>query len=94
MKTETIHWTSLPVSFLQTLADQHGFLTSTEVEFLADRDDGRLVQLLVRCGSKRFMCAAQDVQPMIEAVEANGDYVRDVSLPTGHTLWQFVRDLM
>lgn len=94
MKTETIHWTSLPISFLQTVADQHGFLTSAEVELLAGRDDGRLVQVLVRCGAKRFVCAAQDAASMIQAVEDGGDYVRDVSLPAGHTLWQFIEPLM
>ena len=94
MKTETIHWTFLPLRFLQTVADQHGFLTSTEVEYLARHEEGRLVQVLVRCGAKRFVCAAQDAASMIESVEASGDYVRDVSLPAGHSLWGFIEPLM
>lgn len=90
----TVPTTTLPLSFLQTVADQCGFLTQDEVELLAGREDGRLVQVLVRCGGKRFVCAAQDAPGMIEAVEAAGDYVRDVSLPAGHTLWALIHPLM
>ncbi len=43
----------------------------------------RLCPVLVRCGGKRFTCAAQDCAEMIRAVELGGDYVRDVSLPVG-----------
>jgi hypothetical protein len=59
--------------------DQNGFLTDADVEILAGHN--RLCQVLVRCGSCRFVCAAQDVKHLVGAVEAVGDYVRDVSLP-------------
>ena len=55
--------------------------------FVTDKDMpevirlARLVPLLVRCGGKRFVAPAQDVAAMIKAVEASGDYVRDVSFP-------------
>ncbi len=69
--------------------DQHGFLTPANVERLAAHPDTRLLQVLVRCGGCRFVCATQDVRHMIALVESGhdeengcfgGDYVRDVSL--------------
>lgn len=57
-----------------------GYLKEADVAELAEVD--RLRQLLVRCGGVRFTCAAQCVQQMIGYVEAGGDYVRDVSLPS------------
>ena len=61
---------------------QHGFLRDTDVQTLAADDACRLDQLLVRCGSCRFICAAQDVPHIIAALESSGDYVRDVSYPS------------
>lgn len=74
-------------SVLRTIQRQHGFLTETEVAALAGRDSTRLTQVLVRCGGSRFTCAAQDAARLIAAVEASGDYVRDVSLHPDSTLW-------
>lgn len=66
---------------------QHGFLTDEQVASLAGRHSTRLTQVLVRCGGSRFTCSAQDAARLIAAVEASGDYVRDVSLPAGSPLW-------
>lgn len=74
-------------TLLQTIHQQHGFLTETEVAALAGRESTRLTQVLVRCVRCRFTCAAQDAARLIAAVEASGDYVRDVSLPAGSPLW-------
>ena len=63
--------------------DTHGYLTDHDVKALADHENGRLVQLLVRAGGCRFVCASQDVLHLTRALEAVGDYVRDVSLPAG-----------
>lgn len=53
----------------------------------------RLLQVLVRCGNGRFVCAVQDVKHFIHIINEHrqkvfgddimkgGDYVRDVSLP-------------
>lgn len=58
-----------------------GFLTEADLAELIKLD--RLFPVLVRCGGKRFTCAAQDCAEMIKAIEAAGDYVRDVSCPVG-----------
>lgn len=55
-----------------------GWVLDAELPVLVRVD--RLRQLLVRCGSCRFVAAAQDVGHIIAAIEAHGDYVRDVSL--------------
>jgi len=78
-------------TLFQTIQQQHGFLTETEVAALAGRDSTRLTQVLVRCGGSRFTCAAQDAARLIAAVEASGDYVRDVSLPAGSPLWHRIQ---
>tara|TARA_Y100000593_G_scaffold1782_1_gene3536 strand:- start:1369 stop:1659 length:291 start_codon:yes stop_codon:yes gene_type:complete len=93
MKT-TQHATTLPLPLLETIASQYGCVTSDDVQALTEDPDGRLLQLLVRCGSSRFICAAQDVDVQIARAEALGDYVRDVSIPAGHTLWQVLDPLI
>lgn len=57
-----------------------GFLTKDELATLATFD--RLRPVLVRCGNTRFTAGAQYVAGLIAAIEAAGDYVRDVCLPT------------
>jgi hypothetical protein len=54
------------------------YLTDRTLAELAARD--RLRQVLVRCGGCRFIAPAQDAARIIAAVEASGDYVRDVSI--------------
>lgn len=73
---------------IQSIADKYGFLSDTDVEFLASNDTYRLLEVLVRCGNRRFTCAVQYLPGMVEAIEAAGDYVRDVSLPSHSPLWQ------
>jgi hypothetical protein len=60
--------------------DSSGYLTSTELAALRAVEPQRLTQVLVRCGTCRFTCAIQDTAFLIAAVEAHGDYMRDVSL--------------
>jgi hypothetical protein len=62
------------------VAERHGCLIESEVKTIAASDATRLMRVLVRCGGCRFECGAQDVAHLIEAVEAIGDYVRDVSV--------------
>jgi hypothetical protein len=57
-----------------------GFLNSGEVKVLATDPDTRLMPLLVRMGGCRFTAPAQDVSRIIDALEAAGDYCRDVAL--------------
>jgi len=61
--------------------EQFGFLTDGDTQVLAKDESCRLEQLLVRCGSCRFVCSAQDVAHIVSALELAGDYVRDVSFP-------------
>lgn len=56
-----------------------GFLTAANIAELAKLD--RLRQVLVRCGSCRFTCAAQDVTFLTGIItRENSDHVRDISL--------------
>lgn len=62
------------------LRNHHGYFSNADLAELARLD--RLRQVLVRCGSCRFTCAAQDALHLIDIIRAdNRDYVRDVSLP-------------
>lgn len=65
---------------LRVASRSGGFLSKNDIDDIASKD--RLRQLLVRCGACRFLAAAQDINHLIKAVNAIGDYVRDVSLPT------------
>jgi hypothetical protein len=57
--------------------ENHGFLTAEGLKELAQLN--RIMQVLVRCGSGRFVCAAQDAAHFIEIIGTEGtDYVRDV----------------
>ncbi len=58
-----------------------GFITDADLPAIIELD--RLCPLLVRCGGCRFTAAAQYIAHMIKAIEAAGDYVRDVSFPVG-----------
>lgn len=69
-------------TFIQMVNQRSGgFLRDTDVDELQQID--RLCQVLVRCGGCRFVCSAQDVAHLERCIEAGGDYVRDVSFPTG-----------
>lgn len=56
------------------------FLTHKDLPQLIALD--RLQPVLVRCGGARFTCPAQDLETMMRNIEAGGDYVRDVSIPS------------
>ena len=60
--------------------------------FIASDDDladivreNRFQTILIRCGSGRFTCAAQDVEHFVRIInESDRDYVRDISIPVGY----------
>jgi len=59
--------------------DDFGFIKEEDLVGIIAED--RLQPLLVRCGSGRFSCPAQDAKHFIDIItEHGGDYVRDVSL--------------
>jgi hypothetical protein len=66
--------------FVSTTTADMGFLTKEKLAALIAID--RLCPVLVRCGACRFTCAAQYVEHLTRCIEAGGDYIRDVSLPT------------
>ncbi len=71
---------SLQEPLSDRLRNHHGYFSNADLAELARLD--RLRQVLVRCGSCRFICAAQDALHLIGIIRAdNRDYVRDVSLP-------------
>jgi hypothetical protein len=63
-----------------------GFLSPEEVEELALLDPRR--PCLIRCGGQRKLVPAALVTGTIRLIEADGDYVRDVSLPTSDPIWR------
>ena len=59
--------------------DKHGFITSEDLPDVIEYN--RLYPCLVRCGSRRFTCPAQDVEHFVAIIDASpADYVRDVSM--------------
>jgi hypothetical protein len=64
--------------------DRSGFLNEDDVAKIAADPTTRLTPLLVRCGSGRFTCPAQDVKHFVAIIERTDmDHVRDVSIPAG-----------
>jgi len=56
-----------------------GFITHKQLPAIIA--ENRFQQCLIRCGSGRLICSAQDVAHWIAIIENEGsDYVRDVSL--------------
>lgn len=94
MTHTTITTTTLPIALLQKIADRYGCITSDLVGELTQHEEGRKLQVLVRCGRERFVCPVECLETVIGAVEVEGDYVRDVSIPAGHTLWGCLEPLM
>jgi hypothetical protein len=65
----------------QTALDEGGFVTEKALLAMSKSDEWRLFQVLVRCGSGRFHCPAQDAIHFIAIITKEGsDYVRDVGL--------------
>ena len=67
---------------IEKATKQFGFITQEDVNKVLASSPGkyRLRQVYVRCGAGRFTCALQDLDFMIESVEKNGTYIRDVAL--------------
>jgi hypothetical protein len=62
--------------------ERGGFIQRDELAQLAAHKDSRLWLVLVRCGSCRFLAAAQDAKHLMDIIAFDGrDYVRDVSFP-------------
>lgn len=58
---------------------QYGFITEKDVpELIAENPN---YEVLLRCGSNRFVCKITELKNQIEKVYASGDYLRDVSFP-------------
>ncbi len=72
--------------YLSERAPEGGFIRDVDLPGIIAGD--RLRVLLVRCGATRFMASAQNIAGMIAAVEASGDYVRDVSFPAGDPIFR------
>jgi len=58
--------------------EQCGFITEKDAEELGDAFSQ--LQVLVRTGCNRYLCALSDLEQVFEIVEDKGDYVRDVGL--------------
>ena len=67
---------------LRAVEERGGYITAPELAVLAADPAHKLDPWLVRCGRCRFLAASQDVAYIIAAVEAAGDYCRDVSRPS------------
>lgn len=60
---------------------QFGFVTKDDLDVI--KSEMPNLKLLIRCGADRYVELACHAQKRMELVEADGDYVRDVSLPCG-----------
>ena len=62
-------------------ANNYGFLTRAETDImtLAGGQYAR-VRCVIRCGTQRDIREVRDVRTYISCIEAQGDYVRDVSI--------------
>jgi len=60
------------------IEEQHGFLTSGDIERLSDFLPDHMV--LIRCGNGRFITRASSANHFVDVVRCSHDYVRDVSL--------------
>jgi len=59
------------------------FITDADVARMSRPDSReRLTQCLVRTGSARFICSAQDIAHLERCLVAGGDHIRDVSIET------------
>lgn len=65
---------------LEAARTRFGFLSERDLATLAQSPAHRLAQVIVRCNQCRFIAPADQTAHIIKALEAAGDYVRDVSL--------------
>ena len=61
--------------------EQMGFITSDDVVEIRKDVPNPGMQVLVRCGTNRFLCPLSELEHRMASVERDGDYVRDVSIP-------------
>lgn len=68
------------MSYIQKLLDEkYGYITDKDIPEIIK--ENRLQQVIVRCGSGRFICPAQDLQHFIGIIEREkSEYIRDVSI--------------
>jgi len=60
--------------------EQMGFLRSEDADVLvADMPDALV---LIRTGANRYTCRMDQIEEVIEQIEDNNDYVRDVCFPS------------
>ena len=61
------------------IVKQGGFINNQQVEEI--KQFAPFLQLLIRCGAGRFVCAAQDAIHFSDIIDREeSDYVRDISL--------------
>lgn len=60
---------------------QFGFITKDDLDVI--KAEMPNLKVLIRCGCERYVELACHAQRRMELVEDSGDYVRDVSLPSG-----------
>lgn len=60
---------------------QFGFITKEDLDVI--KSEMPNLKVLIRCGADRYVELACHAQKRMELVELDGDYVRDVSLPSG-----------
>lgn len=60
---------------------QFGFITKEDLSDLVDKMP--TLKVLIRCGMDRYVTTAYLATQKMAWVEEQGDYVRDVSLPSG-----------
>jgi hypothetical protein len=62
----------------RVINEQCGFITEADkAELMPDFSQ---LQVLIRTGCNRYLCALADVEKVFALVEEKGDYVRDVGL--------------
>ena len=59
---------------------QFGFVTKDDLDLL--KEEMPNLPVLIRCGRDRYIAQAQDAEARMRYVVENGDYIRDVSIPS------------
>jgi hypothetical protein len=71
------------------MGSQHSFITENDIEVLAKCEITRLLPVLIRFKGCRLTTAVQDCAHVIQALEAQRDFCRDVSIPvSGVEAWK------
>ena len=68
------------VEIRRILEENMGFIASDD-DLAAVVRENRMTKILVRCGSGRFVCPAQDAKHFVNIINnSDNDYVRDLSI--------------